>query len=73
VLLLVSLYPHRVALAKRAHGGSVFTVISRLEARGYVRRQQDRYRLTRQGRDELALTLALLRLVTPRSAYARHP
>ena len=62
VLSLVSRYPHRVALARRARDGSLFAVLRRLETRGYLRRQQDRYRLTRRGRDELAVTLALMRL-----------
>ncbi|HWJ33209.1 MAG TPA: hypothetical protein VNR59_12810 [Gaiellaceae bacterium] len=62
VLTLVSRYPHRVALARRAQNGSLFAVLSRLEARGFLRRRQDRYRLTRRGREELALTFALAQL-----------
>jgi DNA-binding PadR family transcriptional regulator len=62
VLSLVARYPQRVALARRAHDGSVFVVVRRLEARGFLRRQHDRYRLTKRGREELALTFALIRL-----------
>jgi DNA-binding PadR family transcriptional regulator len=63
LLWLVARYPHRAALARRVRDGSVFDGLRRLEARGCLRRQRDQYRLTRAGRDELALTLALLRLV----------
>jgi DNA-binding PadR family transcriptional regulator len=40
----------------------VFFVLQRLEARGLVRRRRDRYQLTKLGRDELAVTVALTRL-----------
>ena len=62
LLWLVARYPHATALARRAGDGTLFPVLRRLEARGYVRRQRDRYRLTRTGRDELAMTLAVKRL-----------
>jgi DNA-binding PadR family transcriptional regulator len=64
VLSLVARYPHRVALARRARDGSLFPVLRRLEARGYLRRRQDRYDLTRRGRAELATMSALMRLAT---------
>jgi DNA-binding PadR family transcriptional regulator len=63
LLWLVARYPHRAALARRVRDGSMFDVLRRLEARGWVRRQRDQYRLTRAGRDELAMAAALLRLV----------
>jgi DNA-binding PadR family transcriptional regulator len=62
VLSLASRYPHRAALARRARDGAVFFVLQRLEARGLVRRGRDRYQLTKLGRDELAVTVALTRL-----------
>jgi|1185.fasta_scaffold159472_1 DNA-binding PadR family transcriptional regulator len=63
LLWLVASYPHTTALARRAGDGSLFPSLRRLEARGYIRRQRDHYRLTRNGRNELAMTLALMRLV----------
>jgi DNA-binding PadR family transcriptional regulator len=67
VLSLVAQYPHRTALARRARDGSLFPALRHLEARGFVWRQRDRYRLTRRGREELAMTSALVRLVTRES------
>jgi Mn-dependent DtxR family transcriptional regulator len=67
LLSLVARYPQRAALARRVRDGSVFEMLRRLEARGYVWRQHDHYRLTRAGRNELAMTLALLRLVRRRA------
>lgn len=64
VLSLVERYPQRVALARHANDGSVFVALRRLEARGFLRCRRDQYRLTRRGRDELALTRALVRLVS---------
>ena len=66
VLSLVSRYPHRVALARRARDRSVFVALRRLEARGLLRRHQDVYRLTGRGRHELAVTFALMRLASRR-------
>jgi Mn-dependent DtxR family transcriptional regulator len=63
LLSLVLRYPHEKALARHARDGSVFAALRRLEARGLVRRQRSDYRLTRRGRDELAFTRALARLV----------
>ena len=67
LLSLVARYPQRAALARRVRDGSVFEMLRRLEARGYVWRQRDHYRLTRAGRNELVMTLALLRLVRRRA------
>jgi DNA-binding PadR family transcriptional regulator len=64
VLSLVAQYPHRIALARRVRDGSLFPVLRRLEARGFLWRQHDRYRLTRRGRAELALARALIRVTT---------
>jgi DNA-binding PadR family transcriptional regulator len=66
VLLLVRLYPHPRALARRVRDGSLFVVLRRLEACGLLRRQRGLYRLTRRGERELALTRALL------TQYDRH-
>jgi DNA-binding PadR family transcriptional regulator len=63
VLSLVERYPHRVALARHVRDGSVFAVLRQLEARGLLRCRQDHYRLTRSGRDELAWTRVLARLM----------
>jgi len=63
LLSLVLSYPHPTALARHVREGSVFGALRRLEARGLVARQPDRYRLTSCGRDELAMTRALARLV----------
>jgi DNA-binding PadR family transcriptional regulator len=62
VLFLVAAYPHRVALARRVRDNSIFPVLRRLEAQGLLWRKQDQYRLTRCGRDELAMTRALIGL-----------
>jgi len=64
VLSLVERYPHRSALARRIRDGSAFAALRRLEALGLLRSRRDHYRLTRRGRDELAMCRALLRLVT---------
>lgn len=63
VLALVERYPHRTAVARRARDTSVFSTLRRLEDRGFLLRERDRYRLTRRGRDELAMTRMLFRLV----------
>ena len=62
VLSLVERYPHPTALARHAPDGRVFATLCGLEARGFLRRGRDRYRLTRRGREELAMTRALVRL-----------
>jgi len=63
LLWLVSRYPHVTALARLARDGSAFTVLRRLEANGLVTRRKGLYRLTRRGRSELELTVALARLI----------
>jgi DNA-binding PadR family transcriptional regulator len=63
VLSLVDRYPQRVALTRHIHDGSVFAALRRLEARGLLRCREDHYRLTRRGRDELAWTRAVARLL----------
>jgi DNA-binding MarR family transcriptional regulator len=62
VLALVARWPHPVALARHVRDSTLFPVLRRLEGRGFLWRQRDEYRLTRSGRDELALTVALIRL-----------
>jgi hypothetical protein len=63
LLSLVERYPDRTALARRARDSSLFAALQGLEARGLLRRKQDQYRLTRSGRDELALARCLIRLL----------
>ena len=63
LLSLVERYPDRTALARHARDGSLFEALPRLEARGLVWRKHDQFRLTRVGRDELALSRSLLRLL----------
>jgi DNA-binding MarR family transcriptional regulator len=63
VLLLVTRYPHPRAFARHARDRSVFEALRRLEGRGFVTRQHGQVRLTRDGRDELAMMQALIRLV----------
>ena len=63
LLWLVKRYPNRTALARRMRDGSAFVLLRRLESRGFVTRRNDLYRLTRRGRNELELTLALARLL----------
>jgi DNA-binding PadR family transcriptional regulator len=63
LLSLVRRYPDTTALARRVRDGSLFATLRQLEARGLVMRLQGGYRLTRQGRDELAMARALARLI----------
>jgi DNA-binding PadR family transcriptional regulator len=70
VLSLVLRYPHPTALARRARDGGVFTALRRLEARGLVTRRRGQYRLTGRGRQELAMTRAVARLLA-RTSDAR--
>jgi DNA-binding PadR family transcriptional regulator len=60
LLWLVRRYPHPRALARH---GSVFAGLRRLEARGLLIRRRGEYRLTRRGRDELAVTQMVTRLL----------
>jgi hypothetical protein len=62
VLFLVAQSPHPVAIARRARDSSLFPVLRGLESRGLLYHRQGLYRLTRRGRDELAMTRALIRL-----------
>jgi DNA-binding PadR family transcriptional regulator len=64
LLSMVERYPNPTALARRVRDGSLFVGLHRLEARGFHTRRRGLYRLTRRGRDELALRHALARLVT---------
>ena len=63
LLRLVSTYPHPTALARHVRDGHIFAALHRLEARGLLTRRRGEYRLTRRGRDELAVTHALVRLL----------
>ena len=69
LLALVSRYPHPTALARNVQDGALFPALRALECRGFVRRHRGLYRLTRRGRDELAMARGIARLVT-RAAYA---
>jgi hypothetical protein len=71
ILFLVAQYPNPLAIARRVRDGSVFPALRHLEASGLLWRQQNQYRLTRRGREELALTTALLLLGPPRTKPAR--
>jgi Mn-dependent DtxR family transcriptional regulator len=57
-------YPHPAALARRLRDGRAFSAIRHLEADGLVTRRRGHYRLTRRGRDELATTQAVARLLS---------
>jgi hypothetical protein len=63
LLLLVSKYPHRTAVARKVQDGAVLAGLRSLECRGFVWRCRDQYRLTRRGHDELAMACAIARLV----------
>ena len=63
LLALVASHPNPTALARAVRDGSVFPALRRLEGCGLVTRRRGGYRLTRRGRDELATSLALARLV----------
>jgi DNA-binding PadR family transcriptional regulator len=64
LLLLVSKYPHRTAVARKVQDGAVFPGLRSLECRGFVKRYRDQYQLTRRGRDELATACAIAQLVS---------
>jgi hypothetical protein len=55
--------PPTEALARSAQNGAVIAGLRSLERRGLVKRYRDHYRLTRRGRNELAMALAISRLV----------
>ena len=63
LLSMVFRYPHPKALARKAQDGAVVAALRSLERRGFVRRYRDHYRLTRRGRNELAMAVAISRLV----------
>jgi hypothetical protein len=65
LLSLVERYPDRTALARRARDG-LFEALTRLEDRGLLWRERDRFRLTRRGRNELALAHSLIQLLMQR-------
>ena len=52
-------YPNLTALARKVQDGAVFAALRSLEGRGFVTRYRDDYRLTRRGRDELAMACAI--------------
>ncbi len=64
LLALVAAHPHPRALARRAGEAPLFTGLRRLERAGLVSRRRGLYRITRRGRDELALERALSVRVT---------
>ena len=63
LLSMVFRYPHPKALARKVQNGAVIVGLRSLERRGLVKCYRDHYRLTRRGRDELAMALALSRFV----------
>ena len=63
LLSVVHRYPHPTALARHVRDGRVFGALRGLEERGLVTRRRGHYRLTRRGRDELAMSRALTRLL----------
>jgi len=63
LLSMVFRYPHPKALARKAQNEAVIAGVRSLERRGLVKCYRDHYRLTRRGRDELAMALAISRLV----------
>jgi DNA-binding MarR family transcriptional regulator len=71
LLSMVFRYPHPKALARKAQDGAVVAALRSLERRGFVRRYRDHYRLTRRGRDELAMACAIARLVRRADPAAR--
>jgi hypothetical protein len=62
VLVLVARYPDPRALARRA-GEKLFPLLERLEHEGFVTTRRGLYLVTRRGRKELALRLALARTI----------
>ena len=71
LLSLVFRYPHPKALARKVQNGAVIAGLRSLERRGLVKRYRDHYRLTRRGRDELAMACAIARLVWRTDPTAR--
>jgi len=71
MLSMVFRYPHPKALARKAQNGAVIAGVRSLERRGFVTRYRDHYRLTRRGRDELAMACAIARLAWRSDPAAR--
>jgi DNA-binding PadR family transcriptional regulator len=71
VLWLVFRYSNPTALARKVQDGVLFPGLRTLECRGLISCRRDRYRLTRQGREALAMTYAIARLVSPNEYSAR--
>jgi DNA-binding PadR family transcriptional regulator len=69
--MLVLRFPHPTALARQVRDGSILAALHRLEAVGFVRRQHGLYRVTKYGRDELEMTVALTRLVAHTQAITQ--
>jgi hypothetical protein len=63
LLSMVFRYPYPKALARKTRNGAVIAGLRSLERRGLAKRYRDHYRLTRRGRHELAMALAISRLV----------
>jgi predicted transcriptional regulator len=63
LLALVARYPNPTALARRVRSSGVFSQLRRLEAHGLVTRRGDLYRLTKHGRDEIAMRELIARLL----------
>jgi Mn-dependent DtxR family transcriptional regulator len=57
-------YPHPTSLARHLRDGRAFAALRCLEAGGLVTRRRGQYRLTRRGRDELATSLTVTRLLS---------
>ena len=73
LLWFVLSYPHPTALARQLRDGRAFGAIRCLEAGGLVTRRRGQYRLTRWGRDELATTQAVARLLARTPDPSLHP
>jgi DNA-binding PadR family transcriptional regulator len=71
LLSLVARYPHPTALARNAQSKAIFPGLRSLERHGLVKRYRDQYRLTRRGRDELAMARAIARLIRVSELAAR--
>jgi predicted transcriptional regulator len=71
LLSMVFRYPRPKALARKAQNGAVIAGMRSLVRRGFVTRSRDNYRLTRRGRDELAMACAIARLAWRADPAAR--
>jgi len=68
LLTLIAKYPHPTALARRSRDRRLFPALRSLEYRGLVSRYRGLYRLTREGRSEMEMSLAVARLVARAAA-----